>query len=60
VFLSRFGSGVSAAVQDIPIASGLKSVAPGTAIPNPDGHAKGRSPTLFDIEEVLRNTPFKA
>ena len=59
VFPSRFGSGVSAAVQDISIANGLKSVAPGTAIPNPDGHAKGRSPTLFDIEEVLRNTPFK-
>jgi hypothetical protein len=56
VFPSRFGSGVSAAVQDISIANGLKSVAPGTAISNPDGRG---SSTLFDIEQVFRSTPFK-
>jgi hypothetical protein len=60
VFPGRFGSGVSAAVQDISIANALKSVPPGTAIPNPDGREKGRSPTLFDIEQVLRGTPFQA
>ena len=53
VFPRRLGSGVSAAVQDISIANSLKSVAPGTAIPNPDGQAKWRSPTLFGIEQVL-------
>jgi hypothetical protein len=53
VFPRRFGSGVSAAVQDISIANALKSVAPGTAVPNPGGQEKWRSPTLVDIEQVL-------
>jgi hypothetical protein len=53
VYPRRLGSGVSAAVQDLSIANALKSVAPGTAIPNPDGQEKWRSPTLFEIEQVL-------
>jgi len=53
VFPRRFGSGVSATVQDLSIANGLKSVPPGTAIPNPDGRERWRSPTLSEIEQVL-------
>ncbi|MGE5835529.1 MAG: hypothetical protein ACM4AI_13680 [Acidobacteriota bacterium] len=53
VYPRRLGSGVSAAVQDISIANALKSMSPGTAIPNPDGQEKWRSPTLSGIEDVL-------
>ena len=47
--------GISAAAQDISIANSMKSVPPGTAIPNPGGTQKWRSPTLLGIESLLQN-----
>jgi hypothetical protein len=49
--------GISAAAQDISIANSMKSVPPGTAIPNPGGKQKWRSPTLPGIESLLQNRP---
>jgi hypothetical protein len=47
--------GISAAAQDISIANSMKSVPPGTAIENPGGTQKRRSPTLLGIEPLLQN-----
>jgi hypothetical protein len=53
VYPMRFGSGLSAAVQDISIANRMKAAVPGTAVPNPDGIQKCHTPTLSDIEQIL-------
>jgi len=53
LYPKRFGTGVSAAVQDISIANRMKSALPGTAIPNPRGEKKHYTPTLSGIEQVL-------
>jgi hypothetical protein len=47
--------GIAAAAQYISIANSMKSVPPGTAIPNPGGTQKWRSPTLLGIESLLQN-----
>ena len=53
VFPKRFGTGVSAAVQEISIANSMNSVSPGAAIPNPERIQKSCLPTLSAIEQVL-------
>jgi hypothetical protein len=47
--------GVSAAAQDISIANSMKSVSPGTAVSNPGGTQKWRSPTLLGIESLIQD-----
>jgi len=54
VYPKRFGTGVSAAVQDISIANRMKAASLGKAIPNPDGKQKYRTPTLSGIEQILQ------
>jgi hypothetical protein len=54
VYPKRFGTGVSAAVQDISIANRMKAASLGTAISNPDGKQKYRTPTLSSIEQILQ------
>jgi hypothetical protein len=54
VYPKRFGTGISAAVQDISIANRMKAALPGAAIPNPGGEQKWRTPTLSTIEEILQ------
>ena len=54
VYPKRFGSGVSAAVQDISIANRMKAAHLGTAISNPGGIQKYRVPTLSGIEQILQ------
>jgi hypothetical protein len=49
--------GISAAAQDISIANAMKSVSPGSAVPNPKGKEKWRSPTLLGIESLTWNRP---
>jgi|SRR5215467_68206 len=53
IYPKRFGTGVSAAVQEISIANRMKSALPGTAIPNPGGEKKYYTPTLLGIEQIL-------
>ena len=53
VYPRRFGTGTSAAVQDISIANRMKAARPGSAIPNPEGAHKWRTPTLQGIEQIL-------
>ena len=53
IYPKRFGTGASAAVQDISIANRMKAALPGTALPNPRGEKKYYTPTLSGIEEVL-------
>jgi hypothetical protein len=53
VYPSRFGTGLSAAVQDISIANRMKTALPGAAVPNPGGERKGHTPTLSGIASVL-------
>jgi hypothetical protein len=54
IYPKRFGTGVSAAVQDISIANRMKTASLGTSISNPDGKQKYRTPTLSGIEQVLQ------
>jgi hypothetical protein len=49
----RFGTGISAAVQNISIANRMKAALPGKAIANPGGEQKHYAPTLSAIEQVL-------
>jgi hypothetical protein len=53
VYPKRFGTGISAAAQDISIANRMKAALPRTAVPNPGGEQKCYVPTLSGIEEVL-------
>jgi hypothetical protein len=53
VYAKRFGTGASAAVQDISIANRMKVALPGKAVPNPGGERKGYTPTISGIEQVL-------
>ena len=53
VYPRRFRTEVAAAVQDISIANSMKSVPPGSAIPNHDGAHRGRCTTLASIDEVF-------
>lgn len=53
VYPTSFGTGISAAVQDISIANRMKTVHLGTAIPNPEGEQKWRTSTLTGIEQML-------
>ena len=57
VYPKRFGTGLSAAVQDISIANRMKVALAGKAIANPEGEKKGYAPTLSRIEDVLRGNP---
>ena len=53
VYPSRFGTGLSAAVQDISIANRMKAALPGAATPNPGGERRGLTPTLSGIASLL-------
>lgn len=53
VFPKRLRSEVAKALQDISIAGSMKSVAAGSAVPNPGWAHKGRWPTISAIDEVI-------
>jgi hypothetical protein len=53
VYPRRFGTELSAAVQDISIANRMKAALSAKAVPNPGGEQKSYNPTTSGIEQVL-------